>query len=193
MFLRFRNRALLAGLLVFWLCSTSCTVPGTLASATPGPTPVNTDTTVINSVSTAHFTLIGGQNASYTLRATTPDSELRHGHLEFTILLRTQQLSLFIVFYGYQGPGNYTLRDGLNGGDVHIGLQKDTISWDLLMQPTADCSLTVSSDTLQGNSGLNRMRGSFACPLLFSSSPSHPQKPVQVSNGTFDIAILVAS
>ncbi len=193
MFMRFRTRVLLAGLLVCWLCSTGCTTPYTAASATPGPTPVTTHTTVINAVSTTHFTLTGGQNASYTLRTTTPDSELRHGHREFTILLRTQQTSLFIVFYGYQGPGTYTLTDSLNGGDVHIGLQKDTISWDLLMQLTAHCSLTVSSDTLQGNSGLDRMRGSFACPLLFSSSPNHPQKPIQVSNGTFDIAILVAS
>lgn len=102
-------------------------------------------------------------------------------------------ISLFIVFYGYQGPGNYTLASYLNGGDVHIGLENDEFSWDLLMQPEAQCSLVVASETPANSAGLAHMQGSFACPLLLSSSPTHPQHPVAVKHGFFDIAIIVAS
>lgn len=152
-----------------------------------------TATASASTASMAHFTFSGGQNASYTLHTQVPTSELRHGHREFTIILSDAGVSLFIVFYGYQGPGNYTLADGVNGGDVHIGLEHNTLSWDLLMRPAAHCSLTVLSDTPTSSAGLDRMRGSFSCPLLFSSSPAHPQRPVTLSNGSFDVAILVVS
>lgn len=143
--------------------------------------------------SMAHFLFTGSRNASYTVYSSEPTSELRHGHREFTILLSDDDISLFIVFYGYQGPGEYTLSDAVNGGDVHIGLKHNTLSWDLLMQPIAHCSLSVASDTPTSSAGLDRMRGTFSCPLLLSSSPSNPQEPITVRDGLFDIAIQVAS
>ena len=120
-------------------------------------------------------------------------SELRHGHREFTITLVNAEISLFIVFYGYQGPGHYTLKDSANGGDIHIGLDNESTSWDLLMQPQDHCTLIVASDRPTPSNGLDRMQGSFNCPTLLSSSPKQPRKPVAVRSGTFDIAILVAS
>lgn len=146
-----------------------------------------------NIVSTASFTLSGGQTASYTLHTTIPTSKLRHGHREFTIMLTSAGVSLFIVFYGYQGPGHYTLSNAENGGDIHLGLQNDQVSWDLLMRPETECQLTVTSDTPEGSTGLDRMRGTFSCPLLYSSSPARPQQPVTMKNGSFDIAIIVES
>lgn len=191
MFARLSRWLMALSLLLFCV---GCAAPSTqVAVPAAQSTRKATVTALANTVSTVHFTFSGGLAASYMLQTTTPASELRHGHREFTILLKDNGLSLFIVFYGYQGPGTYTLMDALNGGDIHIGFEHDTISWDLLMQPRAHCSLTVVSDTPTSSVGLDRMRGSFACPLLLSSSPSHPQKPVKVSNGSFDIAILVAS
>jgi hypothetical protein len=143
--------------------------------------------------STASFTLTGGVNASYTLNATQPTSKLRHGHREFTIDIVSAGISLFIVFYGYQGPGSYTLTNAANGGDVHIGLQNGERSWDLFLQPIASCSLNVASETPAGSAGVDRLRGSFACPRLFSSSPAHPQQPVTLTRGSFDLAIIVES
>ncbi len=175
-------------------CATAGVAPAASAE-TPVTNNANTATalTLANTTSTAHFTFSGDQPTTYMLHTTTPASELRHGHREFTILLSDKDLSLFIVFYGYQGPGNYTLSDSVNGGDIHIGLEHDTISWDLLMQPVASCSLIVAIDTPTSSVGLDRMRGSFDCPRLLSSSPSHLQKPVKIRSGSFDIAILVAS
>jgi hypothetical protein len=53
--------------------------------------------------------------------------------------------------------------------------------------------LTITSDTPTLHVGIDRMRGAFSCPLLPSSSPTHPQQPVAVSNGHIDIAIVVES
>jgi hypothetical protein len=147
----------------------------------------------VSSDSRVTFTLTGGQNASYTLYAAMPTSKLRHGHREFTIDVVDADLSLFIVFYGYQGPASYTLSRAVNGGDVHIGLHNDEFSWDLFMQPTASCSLMVASETPTNTAGLDRLKGSFACAHLSSSSPEHPERPVTVTNGSFDIAIVVES
>ena len=147
----------------------------------------------VSSDSRVTFTLTGGQNASYTLYAAMPTSKLRHGHREFTIDVVDADLSLFIVFYGYQGPASYILSSAVNGGDVHIGLQNDEFSWDLYMQPTASCSLIVASETPTNSVGLDRLKGSFACAHLLSSSPEHPERPVTVKNGSFDIAIVVES
>lgn len=191
MLTHFSRRLLLPGVLLLLVLA------GCASSNNPGAATLSaanaTATVPASNISTASFAFSGAQNASYTLHTGVPASELRHGHREFTILLSDADVSLFIVFYGYQGPGNYTLSDAVNGGDVHIGLKHDTLSWDLLMQPKAHCSLSVTSDIPTSSAGLDRMRGTFSCPLLLSSSPGNPQKPVTVSNGTFDIAILVAS
>lgn len=156
------------------------------ASGTGTPSPAIGDSRVT-------FTLMGGQNASYALYATVPTSKLRHGHREFTINVIDADLSLFIVFYGYQGPGSYILSNAVNGGDVHIGLQHDEFSWDLFVQPTASCRLIVASETPTSNAGLDRLKGFFTCTRLLSSSPEHPERPVTVTNGSFDIAIIVES
>lgn len=180
-------------LLLLLLCA-GCAGPD--ASPAVRTTPSVGDRSSVVTASTgsvAHFLFSGSRHARYTVYSSEPTSELRHGHREFTILLSDANVSLFIVFYGYQGPGEYTLSDAVNGGDVHIGLKHNTLSWDLLMQPTAHCSLSVASDTPTSNAGLDRMRGTFSCPLLLSSSPSNPQEPITVSDGAFDIAIQVAS
>jgi len=171
-----------------------CGSPGIAPSKRAAPLADSTATapTVISD-SRVTFTLTGGQNASYTLNAAIPTSKLRHGHREFTINVIDAGFSLFIVFYGYQGPANYILSNAVNGGDIHIGLQNDEFSWDLFMQPTASCSLIVASETPTSRVGLDRLKGSFACAHLLSSSPEHPERPVTVTNGSFDIAIVVES
>lgn len=147
----------------------------------------------VNQESTLQFTLAGGRSGSYTLRAATPISKLRHGHREFTIDITQGQLSIFIVFFGYAGPKSYTLSKITNGGDVHFSLGDTAPSWDLSSQPTATCALMIDSDTPTALAGLDRMKGRFSCPLLFSSNPSDPQRSVTLRNGSFDIAIIVES
>ena len=183
----------LLALLVLAGCTT-----GNVGTLSPTQTVTRTaDPTVTpslaNKVSTVTFTLAGGASGSYTLHATLPTSKLRHGHREFTIDVEHAGASVFLVFYGYKGPGTYTLALVINGGDVHITLGKNTGSWDLSLQPQAHCTLTIQSDVPTQSTGLDRMKGSFSCPRLFSSAPDHPQKPVSVSDGTFDIAIIVES
>lgn len=187
---RFPRQLALISLLLL-LAVAGCTDSGSTQTVSHA-TSVST-TPVVNTESTARFTLSGGQAASHTLHTAAPTSKLRHGHREFTIMLTNAGISLFIVFYGYQGPGHYTLSNTVNGGDIHIGLQNDEVSWDLLMRPETQCQLTVASDIPEGGTGLDRMRGSFTCPLLYSSAPAHPQQPVMVRDGSFDIAIIVES
>ena len=176
------------------LVMAGCGSPGIAPSKRAAPLADSTATAPqVSSDSRVTFTLTGGQNASYTLYAAMPTSKLRHGHREFTIDVVDADLSLFIVFYGYQGPANYILSNAVNGGDIHIGLQNDEFSWDLFMQPTASCSLIVASETPTSRVGLDRLKGSFACAHLLSSSPEHPERPVTVTNGSFDIAIVVES
>jgi hypothetical protein len=176
------------------LVITGCSTTGitSLQRATPRANRTATAPQVTTD-SRVTFTLTGGQKANYTLSAAMPTSKLRHGHREFTIDVVDKDLSLFIVFYGYQGPASYTLSGAVNGGDVHIGLHNDEFSWDLFMQPTASCSLIVASETPTNTEGLDRLKGSFACAHLLSSSPEHPERPVTVTNGSFDIAIVVES
>ncbi|GAC1371238.1 MAG: hypothetical protein NVS2B12_21880 [Ktedonobacteraceae bacterium] len=157
-----------------------------LATGTAVPAQVNRESTIA-------FSLTGGQSARYMLRAATPISKLRHGHREFTIDIVDARLSIFIVFYGYDGPGNYTLTKNANGGDVHVSLGDAAPAWDLSLQPTASCDLAIRSDRPTTLAGLDRMQGTLACPLLFSSNPSAPKPSVTLQDGSFDIAMLVES
>jgi hypothetical protein len=168
--------------------SGSATATSTVSSATR-----TTIASTVNQESALKFTLSGGKAASYTLHAATPISKLRHGHREFTIDITQGQLSLFIVFFGYAGPKSYTLSKTTNGGDVHFSLGDTAPSWDLSLQPTATCALIIDSDTPTAIAGLDKMKGRFSCPLLFSSNPSDPQPSVTLHNGSFDIAIIVES
>lgn len=152
-----------------------------------------TATTGANDASTVSFTLHGGATGAYSIHASFPTSKLRHGHREFTIDVADAGMSIFLAFYGYHGPGVYTLAEEINGGDVRIDFNRESVSWDLSLRPQAQCTLTVTNDTPTIYGGVDRMRGTFSCPLLSSSSPSHPQQPVAVSNGSIDVAIIVES
>src|SRR6266699_1871053 len=174
-----------------------------LAGSSPGVTqigppetgsPFNTRaTTATNEVSTVSFTLNGGVTGVYTIHASLPTSKLRHGHREFTIDVAHAGTSIFLAFYGYHGPGTYTLSANINGGDVRVDFDHESASWDLSLRPKAQCTLTITSDTPSMYAGIDRMLGTFSCPLLPSSSPNHPQQPVTVSSGHFDVAIIVES
>ena len=163
---------------------------GSLETGSPFPTNA---TTVVNEVSTVSFTLYGGVTGAYIIRASLPTSKLRHGHREFTIDVAHAGISIFLAFYGYHGPGTYTLSEDINGGDVRIDFDQEPASWDLSLRPKAQCTLMITSDTPTLYAGINRMRGAFSCPLLPSSSPNHPQQPIAVSNGHIDVAIIVES
>ncbi len=163
---------------------------GPLETGSPATTNA---TTLANDVSTVSFTLKGGVTGVYMIHASLPTSKLRHGHREFTIDVAHAGMSIFLAFYGYHGPGTYTLSEDINGGDVRIDFDHESASWDLSSKPKAQCTLTVTSDTPTKYVGIDRMKGAFSCPLLPSSSPNHPQQPVAVSSGHIDIAIIVES
>jgi hypothetical protein len=162
-------------------------------SSTTGPHASTAVSAPVNQESTIRFSLSGGKSASYILHAATPISMLRHGHREFTIDIVDAKLSIFIVFYGYQGPGNYTLAKTTNGGDVHFSLGDAAPAWDLSLQPQASCALAVQRDAPTALAGLDRMQGTLTCLRLFSSNPIYPQSPVTLQNGSFDLAMLVES
>ena len=169
------------------------TKTGLLVSGSPSPT--NT-TPVTDDVSTVSFTLQGGVTGTYVIHAVSPTSKLRHGHREFTIDVAHPGISIFLAFYGYHGPGTYTLSEEIDGGDVRIDFYRENgeyTFWDLSLKPKAQCILTITSDTPSMQAGIDRMRGAFSCPLLPSSNLDHPQQSVAVSNGHFDIAIIVES
>jgi len=150
-------------------------------------------TILANEVSTVSFKLNGGVTGVYMIQASLPTSKLRHGYREFTIDVADAGMSIFLAFYGYHGPGTYTLTEDINGGDVRINFDHESTSWDLSLMPKAQCTLTITSDTPTRYVGIDRMEGIFSCPLLPSSNPNHPQRPVAVSSGQIDIAIIVES
>ncbi|HZU00341.1 MAG TPA: hypothetical protein VFA10_11795 [Ktedonobacteraceae bacterium] len=159
---------------------------------TRSPFPTNA-TPRATDVSTVGFTLSGGVTGAYIIQASSPTSKLRHGHKEFTIDVAHAGMSIFLAFYGYSGPGTYTLSEDINGGDVRIDFDQGSASWDLSLRAEAQCTLTITNDTPTLSPGIDRMRGTFSCPLLPSSSPNHPRPPVTLSNGQIDVAIIVES
>ena len=163
---------------------------GPLETGSPFPTNA---TTVANGASTVSFTLYGGVTGVYAIHASSPTSKLRHGHREFTIDVEHAGMSIFLAFYGYHGPGTYTLSEDINGGDVRIDIDHENASWDLSLRPKAQCTVTITSDTPSMYISIDRMLGTFSCPQLPSSSPNHPQQPVAVSSGHIDVAIIVES
>jgi hypothetical protein len=163
---------------------------GPIETGSPFPADI---ATISNEMSAVNFTLHGGVAGLYIIHASLPTSKLRHGYREFTIDVADAAMSIYLAFYGYHGPGSYTLSEGLNGGDVRINFYRQGASWDLSLRPKAQCTLTITSDTPTLYAGIERMRGAFSCPLLPSSSPNHPQQPVVVSNGRIDVAIIAES
>jgi hypothetical protein len=176
--------------------SNPTTIPKTPMVSEPvetgGPFPTYIGT-VSNEMSTVSFTLHGGVTGVYTIRASQPTSKLRHGYREFTIDVAEASMSIYLAFFGYHGPGSYTLAEAINGGDVRISFYRTVASWDLSLWPKAQCSLTITSETSTPYTGLDKIRGTFSCPLLPSSSPTHPQQPVTVSDGHIDVAIIAES
>lgn len=168
------------------------TPPKTGPPATGSPININA-TTVTHEMSTVSFTLHNGVIRTYMIHASLPTSKLRHGYREFTIDVAQAGMSIFLAFYGYHGPGTYTLSESINGGDVRIDFNQQSASWDLSLDPKAQCTLTIISTTSTIYAGIDRMKGVFSCPLLPSSSPSHSQQPVTVSNGHIDVAIILES
>ena len=189
------SRWLVYGALLLLLtgCTAGKTGPSSTSQASTKTAHPTAPLSSVNNESTLTFMLSGGATGKYTLHTAQPTSKLRHGHREFTIDIEQATTSVFLVFYGYDGPGAYTLAQVLNGGDVHIGLRNNTASWDLSLQPKARCSLIIQSDIPTQQAGLHRMKGTFSCPRLFSSAPQHPQKPITVSHGSFDVALIVES
>src|SRR5260370_11652438 len=94
--------------------------------------PFRTDATAVaNEVSTVSFTLHGGVTGEYMIHASFPTSKLRHSYREFTIDVADAGMSIILAFYGYHGPGTYTLSRDSNGGDVRIGFAQEPASWGL--------------------------------------------------------------
>ena len=167
--------------------------PATTAPVGAG-SPIPTGSAAVsNEMSTVNFTLRGGATGLYMIHASLPTSKLRHGFREFTVDVADTHTSIYLAFYGYHGPGSYTLSERLNGGDVRINFYQQGVSWDLSLRPMAQCTLTIASATPTRYTGLDRMRGAFSCPSLPSSSPSHLRQPVAVSNGLIDVAIIAES
>jgi hypothetical protein len=179
-------------------CSNAGNSPGVAQQTTANPGPIETSTSTVNATTTANnmstvsFTLHGGVTGVYRIQASLPTSKLRHGHREFTIDVAHTGMSIILAFYGYHGPGSYTLSEDINGGNVRIDFDQVSASWDLSLRPGAQCTLTITSDTPTMYAGINRMQGAFSCPLLPSSSPNH-QQPITVSSGHIDVAIIVES
>jgi hypothetical protein len=180
-------------------CGNAGNSPGVAQQTTAKPGPIETSspsttnaTTTANNMSIVSFTLHGGVTGIYMIQASLPTSKLRHDHREFTIDVAHAGMSIILAFYGYHGPGSYTLSQDIDGGNVRIDFDQVSASWDLSLRPKDQCTLTITSDTPTTDAGINRMQGVFSCPLLPSSSPNH-QQPITVSSGHIDVAIIVES
>jgi len=163
--------------------SSSAAGLGTTTNATPPPALTNT----------ISFTTTGQVSGTHTLISTLQTSKLRHGHKEFTIEVASVGQSVIMAFYGYEGPRIYSLEGLINGGDVHIDLGKKATTWDLPMTPGSVCTLNIKSDAPTHYTGIDRMQGSFTCPHLTSTNPNTQHQSIAVSEGHFDLLILVES
>jgi hypothetical protein len=151
------------------------------------------DTAGGGTTSTIRFRVDGAVNGNYTLRSSTITSKLRHGHREFTIDIISGDRSIFLAFYGYDGPGTYRLAGHENGGDVRIDLGGNNAAWDLPMRQGVGCTLNIISQLASNSDGVDNMRGNFTCPMLTTAvAQSHPRN-IRVSEGQFDLLIIVES
>lgn len=171
---------------------------GTTPDATPGGGDVGTrkqtaTTDATKMVSTISFRIDGAVRGSYTLRSSTTTSKLRHGHREFTIDIASGDRSIFLAFYGYDGPGMYKLAGHDNGGDARIDLGGTLAAWDLSMKQGSACTLNVTSQVASGQGGIDRMRGNFSCPMLTATTAQRNGQHISVSDGQFDLWIVIES
>jgi hypothetical protein len=144
-------------------------------------------------MSTISFKVDGTVSGSYMLRSLATTSKLRHGHREFTIDIASGDRSIFLAFYGYDGPGTYKLTGHENGGDVRIDLGGKMAAWDLPMKQGVGCTLNVTSQVASSSDGIDRMRGNFTCPILTATVVQRNGQSIMVSNGQFDLLIVVES
>ena len=204
---KFQLWILLAGIVILLMASCTNIAPAVhpivsltaTSSSSTGTRDVgdssDTGNTIVadNNTSTIGFALSGGASGSYTIHSNPTLSKLRHGHREFTVDLTNHEQTIFLVFYGYDGPGSYTLTNTINGGDVRLDIGRGQGSWDLALQPQASCSLTILSETSTSEAGLHKMTGSFSCPLLAPVSGASAKSSTMIRNGQFDIFIIVES
>ena len=149
--------------------------------------------TMTGSTSVLGFTATGGRDGTFVLHTSNTISMLRHGHKEFTIDLVDGPKTVFLVFYGYTGPGNYHLSNPLNGGEAHISFGTAQATWDLAATPGATCDLTITSDRPTQYPGIDSMQGTFACPRLAPVISNQHIAPLSITKGYINILIQVQS
>ena len=198
---------MMGAVLMLLACGAGGNVSGSTegATVTAGPKGAATQATGPGpTLNTIHFNVTGEVAGSYTIASTELTSKLRHGHREFTIEVANKGRSFIMAFYGYDGPGAYSLEGVINGGDVRVDLGKDSLStpfarsarstaWDLPQKQGIACALHVTSDMPTQYTGTDRMTGDFSCPLLASTDPTLAQKNIAINDGHFDLFILVES
>jgi hypothetical protein len=138
------------------------------------------------------FQTTGARNGTYSWQSQVLTSKLRHRLKEFTIFIQDQEQSLIIAFYGYGGPGHYTLSGPVNGGDVRLDFGEATGAWDLKLQAGITCDLEITQDEPSQQPGVDHMRGSFICPRLHAIN-THNTQQLALPYATFDIYILLES
>lgn len=164
------------------------TTQATQAATSQATVPVRTGVT-----SVLGFAAAGGRNGTFVLRTSNTISMLRHGHKEFTIDLVDGAKTVFLVFYGYSGPGHYQLSNPLNGGEAHISFGTAQTTWDLAATPGAICDLTITSDRPTQYAGIDSMQGAFVCPRLAPVISNEHIAPLSVTGGYINILIQVQS
>lgn len=146
-----------------------------------------------SSKSVLGFTATGGLNGNFVLHTSNTISMLRHGHKEFTIDLVDGSKMVFLVFYGYTGPGHYQLSNPLNGGEAHISFGSAQTTWDLAATPGASCNLTITRDRPTSYPGIDSMQGTFVCPRLAPIISNQHIAPLHITSGYINILIQVQS
>lgn len=163
------------------------------SSHTQAPSLVSSPMDIAESVS--RFTLREGTHRSvshvYTFYDSGQASKLRHGHKEFTIVLAGAHQSLIIAFIGYAGPDTYTLSNRINGGDIRIAIGQQY--WDLSLDPAASCRLRILTDVPTAQVGVDKLTGSFSCPMVPAGPQNHSPSPITVTDGMIDVSIIVES
>lgn len=138
------------------------------------------------------FQVRGAKSGTYTWQNHILTSKLRHRLKEFTVFIQDQEQSLIIAFYGYEGPGHYTLSGPVNGGDVRLDFGQAGGAWDLKLQAGISCELQITQDEPSQQPGVNHMRGNFTCSQLHAIGANNTQR-ISIPQGTFDIYILLES
>ncbi|GHO45010.1 hypothetical protein [Ktedonospora formicarum] len=138
------------------------------------------------------FQVTGARTETSTWQSHILTSKLRHRLKEFTIFIQEEDKSLIIAFYGYAGPGSYTLSGPTNGGDIRLDFGPQTGAWDLKLQAGITCDLRITRDEPSAQPGVNHMQGTFNCPQLHAIG-SNKAGTLVLSQASFDIYILLES